>query len=474
MTKSSAPIIPVILSGGSGTRLWPLSRKHYPKQFIPLTGERTLFQFTLERVARLRRQSPVVVVCNHEHRFMVAEQLRDGSEGEARILLEPAGRNTAPAVAAGALEALKDAPDAILLVLPADHVIRDQAAFLAAVETGRAAAADGNLVTFGIVPTRPETGYGYIKAAKAEGDARPVERFVEKPELETAQAYVDSGEYFWNSGMFMFRADRYLAELERFEPDMLAACRRACDGAQRDLDFIRLDPDAFAESPSNSIDYAVMERTRDAVVVPLDAGWSDVGSWDALQEVGTPDEQGNVTIGDVLADGSTNCYIRSESRLVATVGLHNHVVVETPDAVLVADRDRVQDVKALVDKLKLEGRVECDYHRRVLRPWGAYEGIANADRFQVKRIVVKPGEKLSLQMHHHRAEHWVVVRGTARVYKGEESFLLSEDQSTYIPLGTVHRLENPGVIPLELIEVQTGAYLGEDDIVRFEDTYGRA
>jgi mannose-1-phosphate guanylyltransferase/mannose-6-phosphate isomerase len=324
------------------------------------------------------------------------------------------------------------------------------------------------------VPTRPETGYGYIKAAKSEGVARPVARFVEKPDLETAQGYVESGEYFWNSGMFMFRADRYLNELAEFEPAMLEACRAACAKAKRDLDFIRLDGESFSASPSNSIDYAVMEKTKHAVVVPLDAGWSDVGSWDALQEVSPSDERGNVTIGDVMADGSTNCYLRAESRLVATVGLHNHVVIETPDAVLVADRDRVQDVKALVDKLKLEGRIECEFHRRVLRPWGSYEGIANAERFQVKRIVVHPGQKLSLQMHHHRAEHWIVVRGTARVYKGEESFLLSEDQSTYIPLGTVHRLENPGVIPLELIEVQTGSYLGEDDIVRFEDTYGRA
>lgn len=466
-------IVPVILSGGSGTRLWPLSRKHYPKQFIPLTGERTMFQYTLERVGWLRQQAPVVVVCNHEHRFMVAEQLRGGAEWEARILLEPAARNTAPAVAVGALEALKEAGEAILLVLPADHMIQDQAAFLAAVEHGREAAAAGSLVTFGIVPTRPETGYGYIKAAKAKGAARPVERFVEKPDLKTAQAYVESGEYFWNSGMFMFRADRYLTELAELEPEMLAACRAACEGASRDLDFIRLDEAAFVASPSNSIDYAVMERTRHAVVVPLDAGWSDVGSWDALQEISPADAHGNVTVGDVLPDGSTNCYIRAESRLVATVGLHNHVVVETPDAVLVADRSQVQDVKALVDKLKLSGRIECDFHRRVLRPWGSYEGIANGARFQVKRIIVHPGAKLSLQMHHHRAEHWIVVRGTAKVYKDEESFLLTEDQSAYIPLGTVHRLENPGVIPLELIEVQTGSYLGEDDIKRFEDTYGR-
>lgn len=467
-------IIPVILSGGSGTRLWPLSRKHYPKQFIPLMGERSMFQRTLERVAPFRRQAPVIIVCNQEHRFLVAEQLSDSAGGEARILLEPVGRNTAPAVAAGAIEALKEADDAILLVLPADHIIRDQWVFLDAVEQGRELAAMGRLVTFGIVPTRPETGYGYIRAGKDESAVRAVQQFVEKPDQETAQSYLESGEFFWNSGMFLFRADRYLAELEQFEPAMLEACRMACQGASRDLDFIRLGAEAFAASASNSIDYAVMERTRDAVVVPLDAGWSDVGSWDALQDIDAADERGNVVIGDVLADGSSNCYLRSESRLLATVGLHNHVVIETADAVLVADRSEAQEIKALVDRLRLKGRIECDMHRRVLRPWGSYECVANAQRFQVKRIVVKPGEKLSLQMHHHRAEHWIVVRGTARVHKGDESFLLSEDQSAYIPLGTLHRLENPGVIPLELIEVQTGSYLGEDDIVRLEDTYGRA
>ena len=466
-------LTPLILSGGSGSRLWPLSRQHYPKQFLPLIGERSLFQITLDRLRGLAERAKPLVVCNQEHRFLVAEQLRDTADGAATILLEPIGRNTAPAVAIGALQALLHDPDAMLLVLPADHVIQGVERFLQAVEQGARAAADGHLVTFGILPTRPETGYGYIKAALSEGPARPVREFVEKPDRETAERYLASGQYFWNSGMFLFRADRYLEELERFEPEMYAACRRACEAAARDLDFVRLDPEAFAESPGNSIDYAVMERTERAVVVPLDAGWSDVGSWDALQEVSGPDERGNVVIGDVLPDDSRNCYLRAESRLLATVGLENLVVVETADAVLVADRDRVQEVKALVEQLKREGRSECELHRRVLRPWGSYEGVANAERFQVKRIVVNPGEKLSLQMHHHRAEHWIVVRGTARVYKGEESFLLTEDQSTYIPLGTVHRLENPGVIPLELIEVQTGSYLGEDDIVRYEDTYGR-
>lgn len=467
-------VVPVILSGGSGTRLWPLSRRHYPKQFISLMGESSMFQRTLERVAEYRQQMPVIVVCNQEHRFMVAEQLCGSAGGEARILLEPAARNTAPALAAGAVEALKVNKDAILLVLPADHIIQDQQAFIDAVEQGRQLAADGRLVTFGIVPTRPETGYGYIRASRSEGAVRYVERFVEKPDSATALSYLESGEFFWNSGMFLFRADRYLSELEQFEPAMLESCRAACRNASRDLDFIRLGAAEFSACESRSIDYAIMERTRDAVVVPLDAGWSDVGSWDALQEIDTADEQGNVAIGDVLTDGSSNCYLRAESRLLATVGLHDHIVIETADAVLVADRREAQRIKSLVDRLRLGQRVECDTHRRVLRPWGSYESVADAQRFQVKRIVVKPGEQLSLQMHHHRAEHWIVVRGTARVHKGSESFLLSEDQSAYIPLGTVHRLENPGVIPLELIEVQTGSYLGEDDIVRLEDTYGRA
>ncbi len=466
-------LYPLILSGGSGTRLWPLSRKHYPKQFLPLDGEGSLFQATLDRVSGLPDLKSILVVCNQEHRFMVAEQLDAGPCADTRILLEPVGRNTAPAAAVGALCALAHDPDAVLLVLPADHVIRNVEGFHAAVAKAADAVEAGKLVTFGTVPTHPETGYGYIKAARTEADARPVEEFVEKPDLARAKAYVDSGDYFWNSGMFLFRASAYLDELEVWEPDMLAACREALDQAKHDLDFIRLDTEVFSRSPSNSIDYAVMERTARAVVVPIDVGWSDVGSWRALQDIGEPDEQGNVVVGDVLTDGSRNCYLRAESRLLATVGLDNHVVVETPDAVLVAARDRAQDVKNMVERLKLHGRQECDFHRRVLRPWGAYEGIANAERFQVKRIVVKPGEKLSLQMHHHRAEHWIVVCGTAKVTCGDKSFLLSEDQSTYIPLGTVHRLENPGVIPLELIEVQTGSYLGEDDIVRFEDSYGR-
>jgi mannose-1-phosphate guanylyltransferase / mannose-6-phosphate isomerase len=467
-------IVPLILSGGSGTRLWPLSREHYPKQFLPLSGDGSLFQATLDRLRVVPGCSAPMVVCNNAHRFMVAQQLQERGFGPAAILLEPVGRNTAPAVAAGALQALRGDADAVLLVMPADHVIDDIAAFAAAVAEGERSAGDGALVTFGIVPTRAETGYGYIKSAARTAGAQPVERFVEKPDQSTAEGYVASGDYYWNSGIFMFRADRYLQVLEEFEPAMVVACREALDQAKQDLDFIRLDERAFAASPDNSIDYAVMEKTRQAVVVPMDAGWSDLGSWAALQEVSQPDADGNVLLGDVLAEDTSDCYLRAESRLLATVGLHDHVVVETADAVLVADRSRVQDVKAIVKRLQGLKRDEAAYHRRVYRPWGSYEGVASADRFQVKRIVVSPGQMLSLQMHHHRAEHWVVVRGTAKVECGEKSFLLSEDQSTYIPLGTKHRLSNPGVIPLELIEVQSGAYLGEDDIVRFEDNYGRS
>lgn len=466
-------LAPLILSGGSGTRLWPLSREHYPKQFLPLTGERSLFQETLERLDGLDAAAPMVV-CNQAHRFMVAQQLQETNRAASAILLEPVGRNTAPAVAVGALHVLETDPDAILLVMPADHVITDVAGFAAAVREGEQAAKQGSLVTFGIVPTRPETGYGYIKSDGAPAAVQIVEGFVEKPDRETAERYLASNDYYWNSGIFMFRADRYLAELEIFEPDVVAGCRTAWANAQTDLDFVRLDETGFAESPDISIDYAVMERTREAVVVPMDVGWSDLGSWAALQEVATARTDGNVTVGDVLVEDSENCYLRAESRLLAAVGLRDHVVVETADAVLVADRARVQDVKAIVGQLERAGRTERAFHRRVYRPWGSYEGVAAAERFQVKRIVVNPGQQLSLQMHHHRAEHWVVVRGTAKVECGERTFLLSEDQSTYIPLGTRHRLSNPGVIPLELIEVQTGAYLGEDDIVRYEDNYGRA
>lgn len=462
---------PVILSGGSGTRLWPLSREAYPKQFLPLAGELTMLQATWQRVAPIASRGPLVIA-NEEHRFVAAEQLQQVGAEPAAIILEPVGRNTAPAIAVAALEATRDGADALLLVLPSDHVITDEAAFRAAVQAASSAAEAGKLVTFGIVPTGPETGYGYIKAADGQG-ARAVERFVEKPDLDTATGYVASGQYYWNSGMFLFKASRYLQELERLQPAMLSACRTAWEGARRDADFTRLDKDAFTAVPSDSIDYAVMEKTADAVVVPLDAGWNDVGSWTALRDVSQQDGDGNAHQGDVIAIDCRNTYAYGQ-RLVAMVGLDDVIVVETDDAVLVGKADRMQEVKTVVAKLKADGRSEATWHRKVYRPWGAYDSIDNGERFQVKRITVKPGGTLSLQMHHHRAEHWIVVSGTAEVTRGDEVILLSENQSTYIPLGVTHRLRNPGKLPLELIEVQSGSYLGEDDIVRFEDTYGRS
>ncbi|MCU1044147.1 mannose-1-phosphate guanylyltransferase/mannose-6-phosphate isomerase [Stenotrophomonas maltophilia] len=463
-------IQPVILSGGSGTRLWPLSREAYPKQFLPLAGELTMLQATWQRVAPLAARGPLVIA-NEEHRFVAAEQLQQVGAEPAAIILEPVGRNTAPAIAVAALEATRDGADALLLVLPSDHVITDEAAFRSAVQAAASAADAGKLVTFGIVPTGPETGYGYIKAADGQG-VRAVERFVEKPDLETATGYVSSGQYYWNSGMFLFKASRYLQELERFQPEMLASSRQAWQQARRDADFTRLDRDAFTAVPSDSIDYAVMEKTADAVVIPLDAGWNDVGSWTALRDVSQQDGDGNAHQGDVIAIDCRNTYAYAQ-RLVAMVGLDDVIVVETDDAVLVGKADRMQEVKTVVAQLKAEGRSEATWHRKVYRPWGAYDSIDNGERFQVKRITVKPGGTLSLQMHHHRAEHWIVVSGTAEVTRGSEVILLSENQSTYIPLGVTHRLRNPGKLPLELIEVQSGSYLGEDDIVRFEDTYGR-
>ncbi|PBS12306.1 mannose-1-phosphate guanylyltransferase/mannose-6-phosphate isomerase [Lysobacteraceae bacterium NML93-0792] len=465
------PILPVILSGGSGTRLWPLSREAYPKQFLPLVGEQTMLQATWARVADIAGAAPIVVA-NQEHRFMAAEQLRECGVSPAALILEPIGRNTAPAIAIAALQTLAAGEDALLLVLPSDHVVRDDSAFHAAVRDASVAAQDGKLVTFGIVPTAPETGYGYIKAAPGDG-VRAVERFVEKPDLATAQAYLASGAYYWNSGMFLFKASRYLDELRQLQPDMLAACEQALSRATRDADFIRLDADAFSRSPNDSIDYAVMEKTRDAAVVPLDAGWSDVGSWSALWEVSDKDTNGNAHHGDVIEIDCRNTYAHG-SRLIAMVGLEDIVVVETDDAVMVGHRDRIQEVKQVVNRIKRDGRSEAAAHRKVYRPWGAYDSIDNGARFQVKRITVKPGATLSLQMHHHRAEHWIVVSGTAEVTRGDDVILLTENQSTYIPLGVTHRLKNPGKLPLELIEVQSGSYLGEDDIVRFEDQYGRS
>jgi len=456
--------------------LWPLSRRTHPKQFVPLLSSgRSLFEATLHRLDRVDHGTPLVV-CNEHHRFLVAEELRAAGSDEAALLLEPAGRNTAPAIALAAMEATGDGEDPVLLVLPADHSIPDVDAFVRAVGVAVEAAADGALVTFGVEPTSPATGYGYIRAGEGEA-VRPVGAFVEKPDRATAARYLEQGGYYWNSGMFVFRAGAYLAELERHAPQIFAAVETAYQGRRRDADFLRFGEAAFAATPAESIDYAVMERTDRAALVPFDGDWRDLGSWDAVWRAGVDAGEGdaadNVARGDVVAHEVERCYLHAENRLLAAVGLSDTVVVETADAVLVAPRDRSEQVKRVVEGLDTAGREEVDTHRRVYRPWGDYEGIDRGERFQVKRIVVKPGGQLSLQMHHHRAEHWVVVRGTARVTCGDDVFLLAENQSTYIPLGTSHRLDNPGRIPLELIEVQSGSYLGEDDIVRFEDRYGR-
>jgi mannose-1-phosphate guanylyltransferase/mannose-6-phosphate isomerase len=466
-------LVPVILSGGAGTRLWPLSRELHPKQLLPLVGPQTMLQDTVRRLAGLEVSAPMVV-CNEAHRFLVAEQLRAIDCKPRAIVLEPVGRNTAPAIALAAHATLAgEEADPLLLVLPADHVITDIPAFHRAIEVAAAAARNGALVTFGIVPTTPETGYGYIRRGALAGGSYRIAEFVEKPERARAQTFLASGEYYWNSGMFLFRARRYLEELEKFAPDIAAVCANSFAAAVRDLDFTRIDPGVFRDCRSESIDYAVMESTADAVVVPLDAGWSDVGNWTSLHAACEHDAQGNALFGDVLVEDTHDSYVYSASRLVATVGLRDHVVVETKDAVLVAPMDRVQDVKKLVARLKADGRYEYSLHREVFRPWGSYDSIDTGERFQVKRLKLHPGGLLSLQMHHHRAEHWVVVSGTARITRGDEVFLLEENQSTYIPIGVRHRIENPGRIPLHIIEVQSGAYLGEDDIVRFEDRYGR-
>jgi mannose-1-phosphate guanylyltransferase/mannose-6-phosphate isomerase len=474
-------IYPVILSGGAGTRLWPLSRAVLPKQLLPLVSDKTMLQDTVLRVSGWPDLMPPLLVCGNEHRFLVAEQMREIGVTPLGILLEPVGRNTAPAVAAAAHYLKAIDPDAVMLVLPADHVIDNVDAFREAVGQAAAMVSTGCLATFGIVPQAPETGYGYIRRgepAKGAEHGYQVAQFVEKPDRDKAQRFLDEGGYYWNSGMFLFRADRYLVELTEFAPAIAAASEAAVKQGYRDLDFCRLDETAFAACPSDSIDYAVMERTGSAVVVPADIGWSDVGSWSALWQVQRGDAasnpDGNVARGDVYLDGVTNTLVRAESRIVAVVGVDDLIVVETPDAVLVAAKSQVQRVKQVVDHLKDKARTEHLHHTKVYRPWGHYEGIDAGDRFQVKRITVKPGEKLSLQMHHHRAEHWVVVSGTARVTCGEKVSLLSENESTYIPIGMNHRLENPGKVPLHIIEVQSGSYLGEDDIVRFEDIYQRA
>ncbi len=466
-------MLAVILSGGSGTRLWPLSREAFPKQFLPVVTEDSLLAETIHRGLDLDGEARVLAITNEDHRFVVAAQLQaQACERTAGIILEPVGRNTAPAIALAAL-ASEQNPQELLLVMPSDHVLKDVDAFREAVRKGAEAARAGKLVTFGIVPSAPHTGYGYIKAGAQQDGYSEVTAFVEKPDEVTAERYLAEGGYLWNSGMFLFRADRYLEELAKHQPEMLAACKAAWSEKQADLDFTRVGKEAFEACPDDSIDYAVMEKTQDAVVVPLDAGWSDVGSWSALWEIQPQDADGNVCRGDVITEDVSGSYLHSEGRLVAALGVSDHVIVETDDVVLVADRSRVQDVKKLVAKVKAQGRLEHRFHKKVHRPWGTYEGVAMGERFQVKRITVNPGASLSLQKHHHRAEHWVVVKGTASVNRGEETLLLTEDQSTYIPLGVTHRLTNPGVIPLELIEVQTGSYLGEDDIVRFEDTYNR-
>lgn len=466
-------ILPVIMAGGSGTRLWPMSRSLFPKQFLTLFGDRSMLQNTYDRLSGLKI-SPPMIICGEDHRFTVAEQLRtDPLCKGSQIVLEPCGKNTAPAVALAALTAVAQGEDPTLLVLAADHVIQDEDAFRGAVLTAADLAELGELVTFGIVPTAPETGYGYIRQGEASGGAYRVAEFVEKPRQEIAEKYVADGSYLWNSGMFMFKASRYLEELKQFRPDILASCTSAVEGSKSDVDFLRPDPTAFEAGPSESIDYAVMEKTSSAVVVPVQCGWSDVGSWSALWDISDKTPQGNAVFGDVITEDSSNCYLRSDSKLIAAIGLNDVVVVESDDAIMVASRDRVQDVKSVVERLKASDRSEAQLHRKVYRPWGYYDSIDQGQRFQVKRIVVSPGQQLSLQMHHHRAEHWIVVSGTARVTRGEEVFLVGENESTYIPLGTLHRLENPGAIELEMIEVQSGSYLGEDDIVRFEDNYGR-
>ena len=466
-------VIPVILSGGAGTRLWPLSREMYPKQLLALTSKQTMLQDTAARLAAITGASPPIVVCNEAHRFTVAEQLRAMDSKASAILLEPSGRNTAPAVALAALKALELDAAATLVVAPADHVIRDVRKFSEAADVAVSLAQDDKLITFGIVAHAPETGYGYIRRGEGAGPAYPVGQFIEKPPLDLAVQFVASGDYYWNSGMFVFKASRYLEELRNFAPDILAACTAAYRAAKADLDFVRIDKTEFIKCRSESIDYAVMEKTRDALVLPLDVGWSDVGSWSSLFDALPADEEGNVLQGDVLTHDTHDCYVHSTSRLVAAVGMEDHIIVETKDAILVAPKGRVQEVKELVAKIKKSGRTESALHREVFRPWGSYDSIDSGDRFQVKRLSVKPGGVLSLQMHHHRAEHWIVVQGAARITRNNETFLLAENESTYIPVGATHRIENPGKVPLHIIEVQSGSYLGEDDIVRFEDNYGR-
>ena len=460
----------VIMAGGSGTRLWPLSRAAHPKQFLALHGDDTMLQATFKRLDHLDTQSSVTI-CNEEHRFFVAEQLRE-IDRLGSIILEPVGRNTAPAIALAALSS-PEGEDPLLLVLAADHVIQNEAAFTKTVIDAIPLAESGKLVTFGIVAHEPNTGYGYIKKGESQDPGFAVDAFVEKPSIEVAKEYLESGDYFWNSGMFLFKASRYLEELKRHRPDIYDACQLSMDGTSKDNDFLRVNELAFDACPSDSIDYAVMEKTDDAVVVPMDAGWSDIGSWSSLWDISDKDGNGNATYGDVMLHESHNSYIRTDGKLVAAIGVDDLVIVSTKDVLVVAHKDTVQDVKVVAQQLKVESRTEWEHHREVYRPWGKYDSIDSGDRYQAKRITVKPGAKLSVQMHHHRSEHWVVVSGTAKVTNGEKTFILSENESTYIPVGVIHALENPGKVPLEMIEVQSGSYIGEDDIVRFEDIYGR-
>lgn len=468
-------IKPIVLAGGTGSRLWPKSRAALPKQFLALTSEHTMLQDTITRLPKDLTGAPMLI-CNEDHRFLAAEQLRTANIEHSGIVLEPVGRNTAPAIAVAAMIALKSDADSILLVLAADHLIGDHSAFAKAISQANDLAEQNKLVTFGIVPSEAHTGYGYIKAGSAIDNSQGFEvaEFVEKPDLSTAQSYLAGKKHFWNSGMFMFKASVYLAELQKYNPDMYQACEASINNIESDLDFLRINKEAFEKCPDDSIDYAVMEKTDSACMVPLDAGWNDVGSWSSLWETNeNKDANGNACVGDVILEGVNNSYINSEQRLISVIGLDDIVVVETKDAVMVANRHKVQDIKAVVNKLKAEHRSEFEFHREVFRPWGSYDSIDNGERYQVKRITVKPGEKLSVQMHHHRAEHWIVVSGTANVTIGDDTQLLTENESVYIPIGAVHALENPGKIQLELIEVQSGGYLGEDDIVRFSDRYGR-
>lgn len=488
MTIQKPFLFPTILCGGAGTRLWPLSRDEYPKQLLSLAGLETMLQATIRRLDGFvcpdvdLAQAPIVI-CNEDHRFLVAEQIKEGGSEVASIILEPCGRNTAPALTVAALHATKNSQDPLLLVMPADHVVKDREAFHRAVERGIAPALAGAIVTFGIVPARPETGYGYIQAdrqAPLADQTFPIIRFVEKPDRTTAESYLAVGDYCWNSGMFLLRAGTWLQALEQLQPDMLVACRTAFDRGNRDLDFLRLDQEAFSACSANSIDYAVMEKLSAlsdpvirGVMVTLDAGWSDVGAWDAVWQIGEKDEQGNIASGDVILEDSQNSLVLSTSRLVSCAGIDRLVVVETPDAVLITEMEKVQDVKKIVAALKAKDRREVSAHRKVFRPWGWYDALEQGERFQVKRIVVNPGAILSLQLHHHRSEHWIVVHGIAKVTRGEETILLTENQSTFIPVGEKHRLENPGQVPVEIIEILFGTYLGEDDIVRLEDRYSR-